>query len=321
MTLRRTLIAVSLVLSVGACASNDGGISADPTPSEPAQESQASDLPDGVAAVIEMDEGSNFIVAEGDSIWVTETGAGTLARIDPDTNEVVDRIDLGDEPDFLSSGEGKLWVTSTASGVVWRVDPESGDVAKVRLPAGGFGLNLAFGSLWVASRDADKVFEIDPIDMKVLGSIDASRPEDVVGAFGKLWIASSPKEVVMADPNSGETETIAVGGGVHSLFAEANAVWVGSGDAGDTVTKLDKSGDIVGSVEIDPFSFPDRMAIADGLVWVGLYQNDHLIGIDPTKMSVERELPAGAGAAVIASGFGDLWIANFDESTVWRVEL
>jgi streptogramin lyase len=301
-----------------------GGCAADPVPraARPASSSAvASPSPTGPKAEIPMKAGSNFIAAQSGSIWVTETEAGSLAQIDPNTNEVLDRVHLGRSPDFLTMGLGSIWATSTASGVVWRVDPGSLEVEETHLPAGGFGLITAFDSLFVASRDADKVFRIDPRSLHITDSYRVVLPEDVAAGFGSLWVAGGDGVVTKIDPDSGAKKEIPVPDGSHSVAVGEGAVWVGAGDVGDAVTKIDAGGKIVGRVETDPYGFPDRISFAGGLVWVAQYQADEALGIDPDSLRISRRVPTGSGAAVLVAAFDDLWIANYLDSTVWRVEL
>jgi virginiamycin B lyase len=44
------------------------------------------------------------------SIWVTNQCDGTISRIDPDTNEVTDKIDLGYHPQWLAADNDFIWV-------------------------------------------------------------------------------------------------------------------------------------------------------------------------------------------------------------------
>ena len=43
--------------------------------------------------------------------WVANSLDRTVSRIDPETNEVGENIELGREPLHLAAGEGAVWVT------------------------------------------------------------------------------------------------------------------------------------------------------------------------------------------------------------------
>jgi streptogramin lyase len=107
----------------------------------------------------------------------------------------------------------------------------------------------------------------------------------------------------------------------HAIAAEFGSIWVSSGGEGGSVTRIDpKSNEVVATIETDPSGFPDRMTAADGLLWVGQFQLESIVGIDPDTNEVVGELPAGNGAAVIATGFGDLWTGNYYDYDVWRLD-
>jgi YVTN family beta-propeller protein len=52
-------------------------------------------------------------VGEG-AVWVGNTGSGTVSRIDPATNEVVETISLGNAPAGIALGGDLLWVAVQA---------------------------------------------------------------------------------------------------------------------------------------------------------------------------------------------------------------
>ena len=60
---------------------------------------------------IAVGDGPSAIVASVEAVWVANTDAGTVSRIDPDTNRVVQTIDLGEAPAGLVVAGNLLWVT------------------------------------------------------------------------------------------------------------------------------------------------------------------------------------------------------------------
>jgi YVTN family beta-propeller protein len=49
-----------------------------------------------------------------DAVWVANSGSGTISRIDPETNEVVETIEAGHAPTGLVVAGNLLWVTIQA---------------------------------------------------------------------------------------------------------------------------------------------------------------------------------------------------------------
>jgi hypothetical protein len=282
----------------------------DESPSLPAQVEGSVELP-----------GANFIAAAGDAMWVSQTDAGKVSSIDPHAMEVKDSIDVGGSPDFLTTGFGDVWVLSSETGDVWRIDPVAGEiVGETKLHAGLRGLNPGFGAMWVADHDGNKLLRLDPDSLEVSGKAKVPEPADVVAYEDSLWVASESGAAVAIDPRSlKEVERVEVGG-AHAIAAAYGSIWVSSGSAGSTVTRIDPQRGLVDKeFPMQVGAFPDRMAAMRGLLWVGQYQVEEMQAINPGTNRLDVFLPTGAGAAVIAKGFGRLWSANGTDGTVWRI--
>jgi DNA-binding SARP family transcriptional activator/streptogramin lyase len=92
-------------------------------------------------------------IGEG-AVWVLDTEAGHLVRIDPTLNQVVTTIPLDLTPiDAVTTGEGSVWVTQQTRGAVLRIDAATNRVRDtIRL---GHSIELGTiryggGSIWVA---------------------------------------------------------------------------------------------------------------------------------------------------------------------------
>ena len=318
MTKKIALVVVFVV--VAGCSSTPDKTASGESPTPAVSET----TPDQAAVLSKITTGGgpNFLGAAGGAMWVSLTDGGSVAAIDPERDKVTDRVKVAGAPDFLMTGFGDVWVTSTSSGDVWRIDPETAEIAaKSKLPSGGFGLGPGFGSMWIACEGAGKVFRLDPESARVTGSVQVASPTDVVAAAGSLWAPSRGDHVARIDPDAMKvTDEIKVPA-AHAIASAFGSIWVSSGGEGGTVTRIDpETNDVIATIKTHPTGFPDRMTTADGLLWVGQFELDSLVGIDPATDEVAAELPAGNGAAVIAAGFGDLWVANFNDYDVWRID-
>jgi YVTN family beta-propeller protein len=63
---------------------------------------------------IEVGDGPVDVAVGEDAVWVVNQLAGTVSRIDPETNDVVATIPIGNEPQRIAAGEGYVWVTVRA---------------------------------------------------------------------------------------------------------------------------------------------------------------------------------------------------------------
>jgi outer membrane protein assembly factor BamB len=66
---------------------------------------------------------STRLLVTDDGVWLTSYPQGVVERIDPKTNEVVFRANLGGNLNGITEGFGAIWVTDTSVGLLYRLDP------------------------------------------------------------------------------------------------------------------------------------------------------------------------------------------------------
>src|SRR5262245_66248974 len=101
------------------------------------------------------------------AVWVTNDGAGTLARIDPQTNRVTRRVRLKPGVFSVTHGFGALWVVNYKRNTLTRVDPSTSRTRSVRVGAVPDGLLEAYGRVWVSDWEAGRLVEVDTRTVKV----------------------------------------------------------------------------------------------------------------------------------------------------------
>jgi streptogramin lyase len=315
--LLQTLVVVVALVAVGCDGDEPEGTTA--TTAAPSFD-ESPTLPVQVEGAVEL-PGANFIAEAGHAMWVSQTSEGKVSSIEPDSMEVKDSLDVGGSPDFLTTGFGDVWVLSSETGHVWRIDPVAGEVVgETKLPGGLRGLNPGFGAMWIADHDQNKVLRLDPESLEVTGEAKVPEPADVVAYQDSLWVASESGAVIAIDPESLDEVERVEGRGAHAIAAAYGSIWVSSGSAGSTVTRIDpQRGLLDKEFAMQVGAFPDRMVAMRGLLWVGQYQVEEMQAINPGTNRLDVFLPTGAGAAVIAKGFGSLWAANGTDGTVWRI--
>jgi sugar lactone lactonase YvrE len=95
------------------------------------------------------------MVATATDVWVTGNGPSMLARIDPETNEIVSQSPMDGSPCGIALGsDGRLWVAELSVGRVVAVDPAT---AAVDATVDGLGsqlwdLKAGFDAIWVVDR-------------------------------------------------------------------------------------------------------------------------------------------------------------------------
>jgi YVTN family beta-propeller protein len=145
------------------------------------------------------------LVAEG-SVWVANSGDGTVSRIDAVTNRVIATIDVGRDPSQLTADSSAIWV-ATAEGLQ-RINPAENRVIQTLAPPVGFGYVRAVdGHLWVSLSDGT-VQKLDPADGRVLASVSvASTSVSILASDGvTLWAANGGMLVAISPQRATVTE-------------------------------------------------------------------------------------------------------------------
>jgi streptogramin lyase len=127
-------------------------------------------------------------------IWVVNELGDTLVRIDPETNEVTDRLQVR-SPTAVAADDGGVWVTSDLFDRVQRFDPVGGTTLLTLehgdgIPDGPTAIAIGAEGVWVASDLETVVVRIDPaanevVDRLPVGGIAGAMAVD---ADGDVWV-------------------------------------------------------------------------------------------------------------------------------------
>lgn len=292
-------------------------------------------LPSGVLAEIPLDKGSapNPIVVGFGSVWVATHRANTLYRIDPQTDKVSAKIDLGQSTcGPLAIASGRVWTGfCDDSTKELAIDPTTNQVVGSLQASEVIG-DLD-GSLWATSVDSTQLLEVDPTTLKTKMAIAAPGDEGVIGG-GYIWNADENIDsnaysgvISKVDPTTG-----AVVGQLHTPTTDlgmgmtyANGVLWLKGPADTFLVRVDTTSGESTKVALAGFAqmvdFGDDTPVnASGSLWVRTAS-----GV-VSQLSLSTGAPSAtfpadptAEGGEITVGFGSLWISNFDSDTVWRV--
>jgi virginiamycin B lyase len=139
------------------------------------------------------------VLDAGGAIWVTNHHEGSVSRIDPATNTVIDTIMVGQAgsngPQQLAEGFGSVWVGESNTHSVIRMDPATGRIiAKITVPeefqACG-GILAADAAVWItACHESPAILRIDPASNSVVTTITLDAyAQDPVLIGGAVWVA------------------------------------------------------------------------------------------------------------------------------------
>ena len=113
------------------------------------------------------------------ALWLACPSLNKVIRIDPRTNQAVNRIDVPGKPASIAAGEGSVWVLCQAEGKVVRIDPKTNKVIstiELALPNTEGTIAFGEGSVWT-SHVGFPITRIHP------GSADKPGSEKIMQQF------------------------------------------------------------------------------------------------------------------------------------------
>ena len=188
----------------------------------------------------------NPIAVGARSVWVGRA-AGGLARVDPDSGEVVSKIPVGNSPSGIDTGFGAVWAGDDVDNEVLRIDPRGAGAVTAATPVGQSPVAIAAGegAVWVANANDDTVSRIDSETSAVTTTIPVpARPTGIAAGGGGVWVTSSAAGTVSRiNPETNEVdESIPVGEAPQAVAIADGRVWVSVAAAAEppavTATRL-----------------------------------------------------------------------------------
>jgi YVTN family beta-propeller protein len=271
------------------------------------------------------------------AIWLPRgdgaaAGGGSIVRIDPATNEVVQTAPVGGRLTAVATSRHEVWATDAGASTVVRLDSASAAMRSSSSRGVPSDVAVAGTRAAVANGTAGTVAVFDVsgafkgvIQLGGFAYSDASVASDSRWA----WVASGRTltrldllTLVRADtielplPRDDELHgdlfvtDVAVGDG---------SVWIAGDAVNPTLWRVDPSGQRRTTTVALPFG-PDAVTVADGAVWVANQLDDSVTRVDATSGRVGPTIAVGREPVALAVGDGAVWVANRLDGTVSRID-
>ena len=177
------------------------------------------------------------IATSGDSIWLVTIGRATLARIDPETLRIRQRIRVPTGSLNPLYSDGLIWITRSTGAEVTVVNAESGAVIG-KVPSGPKPRFLAggAGSVWTLNQGDGTLTRIDVRSKTAVGTTSLRTPGhggDVAFGRGVVWTTMVKAPLSATDGKTGKVLCQWTGPGGDSLGVSPDAIWLTDYDAGD----------------------------------------------------------------------------------------
>jgi virginiamycin B lyase len=269
------------------------------------------------------------LVAEG-SVWVANSGANTVSRVDPATGKVAATIGVGKEPEAIIAGNGSLWVANVTGTSLSRIDPASNRVvATIRLDRSPGMLAAGEGVIWVGSPwwhssppygGRLSLAKIDPATNRVgrtveLVMLSQGWAVSIAAGGGYVWLVDDSGGLSRVDPATLLMErTRNLGKELRVMSVEGQTLWVAADGTPGTVFKLNaRTGRLEDTIPAGggyTYSAPVR-EIRAASTPEGVWVTDTVAGtISHVSLTGDISLPISVGNIPkgIAVGLGSVWV-------------
>jgi branched-chain amino acid transport system substrate-binding protein len=184
--------------------------------------------------------GVSQLAAGRGAVWAINPDR-TVSRIDPDTGERLDTVQIK-AGSAIAAGDEGVWALSDEAEHVLRIDPRTNEVDRtIELNTLDLtGLALGAGSVWVTDLEAGLLWRIEPSPEPITRSIDLGFGVSAVAyGEGAVWVTNFVRdEVVRVNPETSRvTARIRLAGTPLSVAAADDTVVVSiaGAPAGETL--------------------------------------------------------------------------------------
>jgi YVTN family beta-propeller protein len=255
------------------------------------------------------------------STALAQVAPNAIAVIDGDSPDVSAQVKLQSAPTAITSGGGAAWVANAAAGTVSRLDLESNAVQTLSLHGRLGGIAYGAGSLWVTNSDGRGLVQINPRTSAVVQTISVGNaPGAVAVGEGAIWVANTVDGTISrVDLASGSaSDTIAVGPNPAGIAVARGGVWVAVESTGSVLRIDPTSRAVVQTIHVG--NGPTGIAVGGGSVWVANTRDGTVSRVDLATNAVSATLPVGRNPLSVAATRDAVWVANSGEDTVSRID-
>jgi virginiamycin B lyase len=177
------------------------------------------------------------ITVSSDSVWLVIDSRSTLARVDPNSLRITQRITVpGGSINPIYSND-LIWITQSTGAQISIVDANKGSLIQT-IPTGPNPrfLDAGNGSVWTLNQGDGSLTRIDVQSRHALGTTPLRTPGhggDIKVAHGIVWTTMEKVPLSATDGSTGKVLCQWVGPGGDSLSVSRDAIWLTDYSAGD----------------------------------------------------------------------------------------
>jgi YVTN family beta-propeller protein len=242
-----------------------------------------------------------FLLLRDSPGGLAEVSPNFVGVIDPAANDLVAQVQVGIDPEAIATGEGSVWAVNVEDETVSRIHPTERRVERT-IPVNGYPSDVAVGAdaVWVALGALAELVRINPEQNQAATTPIAALGEGVpCGGAPRASIALGAGAIwfVCENPELGRVEIGA---------SEGTAVGLQAGLISGPSSVLSAFVDVAFGLES---------------LWIVDRSTNSIIEVDPNTIQMQRPITVGPEPTAIAVGADSLWVANFGDDTVTRVQI
>ena len=293
-----------------------------------------------VALTVVVGAAAWFLLLAGRESAGVVDPAYSVGVVDQESNEIVDRIEVGLLPSGIATGAGSVFVLNTGETTVSKIDATTHRVTRT-IPltgatneVGATAIAFGHGAAWVGDGNAATVSRVvalgrsDP-PVRIHPRFESDVLLVATDATA-VWVVSARRSTIYKlDPVSTRTLSrarvpatplgVAAGGGAVWVISSRPVQTPGTIATSGALTRVDPSTLAVVSETPLPFT-PSGLAVGFDAVWVAVDSQNAVLRIDPRTSTVETTIAVGDGPKALAVGTDAIWVVNAKGLTLSRID-
>lgn len=257
-------------------------------------------------------------------VWAVNNSkiSTTIARINPNSNEIVAKMELDGMPEDIEVGQGGVWVTDSSYDQVLQLNSNSNIIkAKIPLDQPAGEIATSPGIVWVANNTTQSITKIDSASHEIKQIINLpniSTISDLCFGAGALWVASIDGTLTKIDPDTNKiTASIKLSSPPENIAVGSNSIWVTLPEEKSLCRINSSNNKIVAKIKCGK---GNDLVTNSNKVWVANYSEGTVTPIDPNANKCGDSVKVCTKIRNIAWGLDFLWVASNNDGTVCKVD-
>ncbi len=179
--------------------------------------------------------------------------------------------------------------------------------------------------IWVSNKPKNSISKLNAKTNAVEGTVEVGQKpcSGIAYGFKSVWAPNCGDKTVsrVDDKTLKVVATIPVGpaDSEGGIACSKEAVWMPTGEKGDTVARIDpKKNAVTASVSVPEGSY--TADFGEGAVWVTSTKGNLVSRIDPKTNKVTDSIPVGPAPRFLTVGEGFVWTLNQGDGTVSKID-